>query len=110
MDWQQAKDNTIRYWRNLRDSIGRLNEVELLREINAVNDLCEKAKEEGHGQLDRCEHCIAYQQFGGCMGVSLQMSEKVVDGDLEGLRRLVSRFIGQLEDLKVPATRDGSPL
>ena len=90
MDWQQAKDNTIRYWRDLRASIDGKDNVELLRDINAVNDLCDKAKDE------------AYDQFGGCTGVSLRMSECVVDGDRETLKALVDSFIENLESLKVP--------
>lgn len=110
MDWQEAKDSTLRYWRDLRASIDRLDEVSLLKEINAVNDLCEKAKEQAHGELNRCNHCIAFHQFGGCMGVSLQMSERAVDKDREGLRQLMDDFINQLESLEAPDAVDGSPM
>lgn len=110
MDWQQAKERTLSFWRELGGSIDRLDQVELLREINVVNDLCEKAKEQAHGELGRCSYCIAYQQFGGCMGIALQMSECVMNGNLEELRQLVDRFIAQLEALEAPAATDGSPL
>ena len=102
MDWQQAKDHTIRYWTELRDSIDGKDNVELLRDINAVNKLCDKAKTEAHGDWGRCHFCIAYDQFGGCTGVSLKMSECVVDGDRETLKALVDGFIENLEALKVP--------
>ena len=103
MDWQEAKDSTIRFWRGLRESMDSLDKVDLLREINAVNELCEKAKEAAEGEWGRCSYCIAYQQFGGCTGISLRMSECVVDDDRVELRRLVDRFINQLESLEVPA-------
>lgn len=103
MEWQEAKVSTIRFWRGLRDSLDTLNQVDLLREINSVNELCEKAKEESEGEWGRCGYCIAYTQFGGCTGISLRMSECVVDGNREELHRLVDRFIGQLEALEVPA-------
>lgn len=100
MDWLEAKEATLHQWRQLRSSVGTMNEVDLLKEINAVNDLCEKAKQQAHGEMNRCNYCIAFHQFGGCMGVSLQMSECAVDGDKEKLRKLMDGFISQLEDLE----------
>ena len=105
MDWQMAKDNTLQYWVKVRDSLDTLDEVELLREINAVNDLCEKAKEESHGEMGRCNYCIAHQQFGGCMGISLRMSEGIGDGKMDGLHALGDEFISNLEGLEVPQGR-----
>ena len=106
MDWQAAKDSTVRYWRDLRESLDELDEVQLLSEINAVNDLCEKAKEESAGEMDRCSFCLAYQQFGGCMGISLKMSECVVDGRFGDLRQLVDEFIDRLEASEIPDEPD----
>lgn len=103
MEWQEAKDSTIRFWKGLRDSMDSLGQVDLLREVNSVNELCEKAKLESDGEFGQCSYCIAYTQFGGCTGISMRMSECVVDGDREELRRLVDLFIDQLEGLKVPA-------
>lgn len=99
MDWAEARDNTLRYWRELRGSLDRLDEVDLLRDINAVCELCDKSKEEAAGRWGRCDYCIAHQQFGGCLGISLKMSEAVVDHDRETLRRLVDEFIANLEQL-----------
>ena len=107
MDWQVAKENTLQYWLKVRASLDTLDEVELLREINAVNDLCEKAKDESHGEMGRCNFCIAHQQFGGCMGISLQMSVCVVDGKMDELHDLVDEFITNLEGLEVPETAEG---
>jgi hypothetical protein len=100
MDWQEAKEATLHQWRDLRSSVGRLDEVDLLTKINEVNELCEKAKQQAEGEMNRCDYCIAFHQFGGCMGVSLQMSECAVDGDKERLKELMDQFIvllGRLE-------------
>lgn len=110
MEWQTARDNTLQYWLRVRDSLDVLEEVELLRQINAVNDLCEKAKDESHGEKDRCSFCLAQQQFGGCMSISLQMSECVVEGRREDLRTLVGEFIARLEAIVVPEGPDKSSL
>lgn len=107
MDWQTARESTLDYWLKVRDSLDTLDEVELLREINAVNDLCEMAKRESHGELGRCNYCIAHQQFGGCMGISLRMSECIVDGRRDELHSLVDEFISNLEGLEIPETADG---
>lgn len=103
MEWLEAKESTIAFWKGLRDSMDSLGQVDLLRELNSVNDLCEKAKQASEGEWGRCGYCIAYTQFGGCTGISLRMSECVVDGDRQELRRLVDLFIDQLESLEVPA-------
>lgn len=101
MDWKEARDSTLVYWKELRDVLHEKDETELLTDINAVNDLCQKARNEADGAWGRCRFCIAYQQFGGCTGVSLRMSECVVDRDLAALRELVDWFIEQLESLSV---------
>jgi len=110
MDWQAARDNTILYWRQVRESLDTLEDVELLRQINAVNDLCEKAREQSHGEMGRCSYCLAYQQFGGCLAIGLEMSECVVEGRRGDLRVLVDQFISQLEDVDLSDSLDGSPL
>ena len=110
MDWSDAKEATLLQWRQLRSSVDRLDEVRLLKGINAVNELCEKAKQQAHGEMNRCNYCIAFHQFGGCMGVSLQMSECAVDGDKERLKALMDGFILQLEGLEVPEASNGSLL
>lgn len=110
MDWLEAKEATLLQWRELRSSVDRLDEVHLLKEINAVTELCVKAKEQSHGEMNRCNYCIAFHQFGGCMGASLQMSECAVDGDKERLKELMDSFIGQLESLEAPESLNGSPL
>jgi len=110
MDWQEAKEATLHQWRGLRSSVDRLDAVQLLKQINGVNDLCEKAKEQANGEMNRCSYCIAFHQFGGCMGVSLQMSECAVDGDKERLKELMDGFILQLEGLEPSDAEDGLPL
>lgn len=110
MSWEEAKDRTIEAWRSIRESLTDGDVVELLRQINSVTDLCEKAKEQSHGESGRCDFCIAFQQFGGCMGISLRMSECAVDENKEELRRLMDQFVSQLESLQAPDPLDGSPL
>ena len=109
MEWQEAKEATLHQWRQLKSSVDRLDAVHLLKGINAVNDLCEKAKQEAHGEMNRCNYCIAFHQFGGCMGVSLRMSEAAVDGDKDRLKEMMDGFIAQLEGLETTDTLEGSP-
>lgn len=105
MDWRQARDKTLERWRGLRESIGQADEVDLLVEINVIGDLCRKARDVAEDPVGRCEYCLAYQQFGGCHGANLEMSERVVEHDWEGLRLLVDRFIDQLEAIEIPPER-----
>ena len=103
MDWQEARESTIELWQGIAKAVDRQDPVELLTEINAVCDLCFAAHEQAPAALDRCRHCLAFQQFGGCREVNGLMSEKVVEKDWDGLRELIDQFISLLEGLETPA-------
>ncbi len=102
MDWTEAKEGTLELWRNIRRMLDEPDEMSLLTEINAMCDLCERAKEQDSDSLDMCRSCLAYQQFGGCRGVNLEMSERCVARDWEGLRVLIDDFIVNLEGVELP--------
>lgn len=80
------------------------DELALLIEINAICALCEAAGEREPRSQTRCERCLAFQQFGGCQQVNLEMSERVVQKDWQALRGLVEGFIRNLETLEIPDT------
>lgn len=102
MDWNEAIDRTLEAWYQLRASIGEgADEVELLTEINAACSLCEKADQEKREGETKCDRCRAANDFGGCSGINLEMSECVVSKDWDGLRKLVDQFIGNLEQLRL---------
>lgn len=113
MDWNQALRSTIKQWEAIRDSIGTAHEIELLTEINAVCDLCEKAREESCAETgffyDRCRYCIAFQQFGGCQEISARMSQAVVEKDWPRLRNLVDETLHALTTTNPPETAGVSP-
>ena len=96
MDWEEARTGTLREWKRIRASIGTAEEVELLADINAVCDLCRVADEEAQRAGDRCDSCLAFQQFGGCQEANLAMSEMIVGKNWDGLRGLVDDFIAAL--------------
>lgn len=103
MTWREAINGTVRQWSTIRDAIGVAAPVDLLTEINAVCDLCEKAEAEAGSGIERCRYCLFYQQFGGCQEVSGRMSEAVAAGDWDRLRSLVDQMIEGLGKLEVPA-------
>lgn len=103
MDWQEAKDNTLRALLRFREAIGQAEPLELLIEINAICDLCEKASAEAAGDWGRCRYCLFYQQHGGCQGINLEMSERIVAGEWDELRALVEEFIERLGTMKLPS-------
>jgi hypothetical protein len=105
MDWQEAKDQTVALWEDLRARADMMDELELLTELNAAFPLCEAAEADlqaSGGGLNHCRFCGFYQQFGGCRGISLRMSVRVVEHDRDGLRALIDEFLGQLRALAVP--------
>ncbi len=102
MTWESAKAETLELWRKIRQALDEPDELELLTEINAICALCDAAAAEKPRTLTRCERCLAFQQFGGCHGINLEMSERVVEKDWTAVRVLVDRFIHILENLEVP--------
>ncbi|MGH7289141.1 MAG: hypothetical protein ACREI8_14095 [Myxococcota bacterium] len=104
MDWQEAKEQAIVLWESLRERADTMDETELLVEVNAAFSLCDVAEAErrAHGEgLNNCRYCAFYQQFGGCRGISLQMTLRVVEGDRPGLRDLIDHFLRDLRALDV---------
>jgi hypothetical protein len=103
MDWKEAKDNTIRMWTQVRDSISEgADVVELLIELNAVTDLCEKSHQEAAGEWGQCAFCLAYQQMGGCQEVSGQVSDCIAAKEWEQARMLADEFIERLKAVELP--------
>lgn len=109
MTWKEAKQGTIRQWEDIRNAIGRADTVELLTEINAVCDLCEKSDQEAGTPYGRCDSCLFLQQFGGCREVSARLSELVVEGRLDEVRAIVDDMIRKTEALVVPEERPDEP-
>lgn len=102
MTWQEAKDSTIQQWITIQSLIGCADTVELLTEINAVCDLCDKSEEVAGTPIGRCQSCLFLQQFGGCREVSAHLSELVVSGQLDEVRALVEGMIRATRRLQVP--------
>ena len=106
VNWQGAKHEAIALWEGLRERVGTMEEEELLVEVNAAFSLCDAAREEmsaGGEGLNCCRYCGFYHQFGGCRGISLRMTLRIVEGDTEGLRGLIDEFLRDLRALGVPA-------
>lgn len=98
MNWTEAIDKTIEKWQAIRDSIGTAHAIELLTEINAVCEVCEKASEEAGGNaVMKCRHCLLFYQYGGCQGFGARLSERVAEGNWEEVRALVDQAIGALQ-------------
>jgi hypothetical protein len=99
MTWKEAQQGTIRQWETIRNAIGKADTVELLTEINAVCDLCEKSEQEAGTPCGRCDYCLFYRQFGGCREVSARLSELVVSGELDEVSAIVEDVIGKTDAL-----------
>lgn len=105
MNWEEAKSRTIAQWEGIRDSIGKVDEVTLLTDINAVSDLCQLAKTEAfeHGDIVKCHFCPAYEQFGGCKEVCGELSDLVARKEWDEMREMIQGFIDTLRTMKPPA-------
>lgn len=109
MNWDSARKETLETWRRIRAMIDAPDELELITEINAVCALCDAANDAEPRDLSRCERCLAFQQFGGCKEINLEMTQRIVEKDWGVLRALVDRFIDGLENLELPAESAPAP-
>jgi hypothetical protein len=100
MKWSEAKTRALEEWQAIQDSIGTAPVDELLREINAMNELCDKAEEDSTGGA-RCAYCAAYQQFGDCSEITAKMSHYVAEKDWEKVRELAATFMERLRSIEV---------
>ena len=103
MNWQEAKDETLKRWISIRDQAASAESGILLTRINALGDLCRLAESEtGGDRRNRCEFCRFHQHFGGCLEAKGRMSQLLTEGDREGLGELVDKFVEELMWFKVP--------
>lgn len=102
MNWNEAREGTLRQWNAIRGMVGTADTVELLTEINAVCDLCEKSDKEAGSGIGRCQYCLFYQQFGGCLDISARLSEGVVEKDWDTVRTLIDDMIDKMKRMELP--------
>ena len=103
MNWQEAKDETLKRWIGIRDETASAAPSLLMTKINALADLCRLAQDEAGGDWrGRCEFCRFHQHFGGCLEAKGRMSQLLTEGDRKGLGELVDEFIEELMWFKVP--------
>ncbi len=100
MEWREAKERTKGLWLEIRGAVGEAETLDLLGRINSLNALCERAVMDAGGDPGLCAYCAFYQQFGGCMDVTVEMSECAVRRDWDGLRELIDRFLLVLDRLE----------
>lgn len=100
MKWSEAKTRALEEWQAIQDSIGTAPVDQLLREINAMNELCDKAEEES-GSGGRCAYCAAYRQFGDCSEITAKMSHYISEKDWEKVRELAATFMERLRSIEV---------
>jgi hypothetical protein len=103
MSWNEAREGTLRQWMAIRDLVGTADVVELLTEVNAVCDLCEKSDAVAGTGIGRCDYCLFYQQFGGCQDVSARLSEAAVEKDWDTMLALIDDMMAKLRKMEVPA-------
>jgi len=117
VDWQEAQQQTLELWGELRRSIAEPDELSLLTGIHAACGLCELSSEEKAAALAagaaeesiKCDFCPFFDQFGGCRSINRKMTDCVLAKDWSRLEGLVDQFMEQVRRLERPAEwRSGS--
>lgn len=93
MEWKLALDATIAEWEVIRDNIGKANPVDLVTEINAVCELCDKASHEADQPGHRCRYCIVFGTDRGCRDLRLELTQSLLDEDWESSRAQVDEVL-----------------
>jgi hypothetical protein len=105
-DWNEARRLTIAKWQAIRFAAGRDHPLDLLEEVNAADALCAKAgevRDAAGDQATRCQHCLIYEQFGGCQEILGRLSERIVAHDWPAVRGHADEMLARLQTLKPPA-------
>lgn len=104
MDWTQAKDRTVERWKEILAGVGETETVELLRQVNEICELCEKAQEKAlvQGELAPCPYCIAQQQVGGCIRIRAALSRSIIDEEWDRVREIMQGFLHDVESVEPP--------
>jgi hypothetical protein len=116
-DWDEARQNTVDLWLEVKRSLAEPDELRLLTDINAVCGLCQRAKVDleqaatagraAAGET-KCDYCPFFDQFGGCRAVNRRMTDCVLDKDWDLMGRLVDEFVDRVKALEVPRGWRGS--
>lgn len=102
MNWKEAKERTIAQWEGIRAGLGRELPVDLVAEVNAVAELCIKAREAAGEPAARCRFCIAFADVGGCARVNLQITEALLTEDWERAGRYIDEVLELLRAAPIP--------
>jgi hypothetical protein len=104
-DWAEARRRTLAQWQAIRFAAGHEHPLDLLEEVNAADALCAEAAEtrDAAGPGPRCEHCLLYQQMGGCQEVLGRLRDRIAAHDWPAVRAYADEMIGRLKTLQPPA-------
>ena len=61
------------------------------------------AARDAAGPGPRCEHCLLYQQMGGCQDVLGRLSDRIAAHDWPAVRSYADEMLGRLNSLQPPA-------
>jgi hypothetical protein len=105
-DWADARRRTVAKWQAIRFAAGHEHPLDLLEEVNAADALCAEADKErdAAGEGRRCDHCLMYQQFGGCQEVLGRLSERIAAHDWPAVRSYADEMLARLQALEPPAS------
>ncbi len=104
MDWNEAKARTVAQWEEIRAGLGNQLPVDLVAEVNAVAELCVKAREAAGEPATRCDFCIAFGDVGGCSRVNLQITEALLAEDWDRARHYIDEVLQLLREAEVPSS------
>jgi hypothetical protein len=72
-------------------------------EINELSALCEKAREEAGDDAERCAHCIVFGDAASCANARLEITEALLEGDLDAARAAAESIVARIDAARPPA-------
>ena len=102
MDWDQAQRRSVTHWRGILDGIGRRDALAIVHELSQLGALCEMAREEAGGAVDRCRYCLVFADARQCADTRLNISALVLNGELDEARAATMAVVERIADADPP--------
>ena len=103
VEWNQARERSVRRWRRILDSIDRRDPIAIVGEINEIAALCEMTRAEAAGPADRCRRCVVFADASYCADIRLDISAFVLNGETDKARAATMAVVERIAAARRPA-------
>jgi hypothetical protein len=114
--WEEARQEILQRWTEVRRLIDARDEASILPLINRQDEFCERAdisRKEAHageGEGTFCRFCPGFAQSGGCLGRLAALNHAVLISDWREAARITDDYLHWVEHLQIDESRPALPV